>query len=369
MRKAALTALLLAAFPARSEPPEVPPGESVAEAPPRIPEKGPRRTFLIPVVAYLPETGFAGGASFGAHLYPDGAPEPTSLFATALYSTEGEGLLDLALDSALPDGVRLAARARALNYPDRFYGFGPDSQDSALEHFTRQMLELVSSAEFPVVAVPNLRIGPRLELRTEQIIDRDPGGELADDAVPGASRSGAIAPGIGATFDTRDHPFWPSQGSFIQAFSTCAPPATSRTGAYGHTSVELRQFLPLPGDRVLGFAGYFEHAWGEVPFTLEPRLGNTRFLRGIREGRYRDKVGWAAQSEFRSPLYWRFSYAAFAAVGDVAPRMEAIRLDHPKLAGGLGLRYRLTEEGANIRLDVAASGFGVLPYLLILEAF
>ena len=40
-----------------------------------------------------------------------------------------------------------------------------------------------------------------------------------------------------------------------------------------------------------------------------------------------------------------------------------------KLAGGAGLRFRLTDAGANIRLDVAASRLGVELYVLVLEAF
>lgn len=384
MRPALALALLLAAGLAVAEEPVEDPGEKPAggqvdaaeekpageqAAPPagRLPV--PRRWFVIPVATYLPETGLGGGGSFGTHLHLWGAARPTSLFATALYTTEGQGLLDLAVDGALPGGAVVAARARALHYPDQYFGLGPDSRAAAVEHFTRRSLELVASAELPVPGLPGLRAGPRIDLRTEEIVDREPGGQLVAEAVPGGSRSGAAAFGAQATWDTRDGVFWPSRGSLIQAWSVYAPDNLSRTGAYGRTVVELRHFVPLPRGRVLGLHLYGEHARGNVPFTLLPRIGNTRFLRGIREGRYRDKVDWAAQAELRSPLFWRFSGTAFAAVGDVAPRIEKVRLDRPKLAGGLGLRYRLTDEGVNIRLDVAASRFGVMPYVLVLEAF
>jgi hypothetical protein len=144
---------------------------------------------------------------------------------------------------------------------------------------------------------------------------------------------------------------------------------TSRNGGFSRGVLELRHFTPLGGGRVLGLHAYGERASGQVPFTLLPRLGNTRFLRGIREGRYRDNVVWALQSELRTPLWGRISGVAFAAAGDVAPRLEAVRIGDPKLAGGAGLRYRLTDEGANVRVDVAGSRFGVQLYVLVLEAF
>ena len=395
MRRAALIALLLAARPALAQsapagapagdPSPVPaqpghaapaPGAPPAAGPPpaqgavpRAPRPHPRRWFLIPVLSYLPETGLGGGASAGLHLPVEGARRPTSLFATALYTAEHQGLLDLAVESARPGGAVLAARGRALHFPDRYYGIGPGTTSAQVERFTRRSIELSATAELPVPLLAGLRAGPRVELRAEEITDRQAGGQLAAGAVPGAHGSSYGAGGISVTWDTRDGTFWPSRGSLVQAWAVYAPAATSRLGELAHGSIELRHFIPLGGGRVLGLHAYGEQAGGETPFTVLPRLGNTRILRGIREGRYRDRVSWATQSELRSPLWWRFSWTAFAAVGNVAPRPRAIRLDDPKLAGGAGLRYRLTEEGANIRMDVAASRFGVQLYVLVLEAF
>lgn len=391
MRRTALIAFLLAArsAQAQSAPPEpateVParapgqPGDGTTSppdagiplvAPPLRPAAAhPSRWFAIPVVSYLPETGLGGGASAGLHLHVEGAPRPTSLFATALYTTEHQGLLDVAVDSTLPNGTALGARARALHYPDRFYGIGPHTQSSQMEHFTRRSVELVSSAELPVPGVPGLRVGPRVDLRAEEITDKDAGGQLAAGTVPGANGSSSAAGGLSATWDTRGGTFWPSRGSLVQAWYVLAADGTSRNGGFSRGVLELRHFVPLGGGRVLGLNAYGERASGQVPFTLLPRLGNTRFLRGIREGRYRDNVVWALQSELRTPLWWRISGVAFAAVGDVAPRLEAIRIGDPKVAGGAGLRYRLTDEGANVRVDLAGSRFGVQLYVLVLEAF
>jgi hypothetical protein len=401
MRRAALTALLLAAWPARGAPPEpapAPPLPAEAEAEPgpaeepspeehqpspgslHAPVEVPRppppagrrpdsRSFVLPVLSYLPETGLAAGASAGIHRRLEGAVRPTSFFGTAVYTTERQGLIDLAADCTFRGGVTLAARARALHYPDRYFGIGPSTPSSAMEHYTRRSLELVAQGEVPFPGLQHLRVGPRVDLRAEEIVDKDPGGTLAAGRVAGADGSRAAAAGAAITWDTRDGPFWPSRGTLAEAWYVYAPDGLARNGAYGRGVLELRHFVPLPAGRVLGLHAYAERAHGAVPFTLLPHIGSTRYLRGIREGRYRDDLSWAVQGELRTPLYRRISAVAFAAAGDVAREVADLRPARAKLAGGAGLRYRLTDEGANIRLDVAGSRFGLQLYVLVLEAF
>jgi hypothetical protein len=325
--------------------------------------------FVLPVVSYLPETGFGGGVTTGMHVPFEGAPRPSSFFATAVYTVQGQGLLDLSADVAFPHGAVVAARARAIRYPDEFYGIGPDTPSSAKEHYTRRSVDLVATGELPVPRVRGLRAGARIELRAEDIDDVEAGGQLAGEDVTGAEGSSGAAGGIVVTWDRRDRIFWPAGGSMAQAWYVYAPDALSGTGAYGRGVLELRHFAPLGRGLVLGLHAYGEFAHGAVPFTILPRIGSTRMLRGIREGRYRDQLGWTLQSELRAPLWRRISGVAFGAVGGVADGPDEVRLEDAKVAGGAGLRYRLTDQGANVRLDVATSGLGVQFYLLVLEAF
>jgi hypothetical protein len=120
---------------------------------------------------------------------------------------------------------------------------------------------------------------------------------------------------------------------------------------------------------VLAAAAYVEQAFGDVPFTLLPKLGSTGYLRGWREGRFRDHLATATQVELRVPLPDRFGAVVFASAGEVARDAGALRADTLRFSGGAGLRFRLTPEGTNIRLDVAESSAGAEVYLLLLEAF
>jgi hypothetical protein len=325
--------------------------------------------FMLPVVFYLPETRLGFGATAGLHLAMNDAPRPASVFAAVVYTLEKQGTLDLAGDLTLPSGTYLSARSRALYYPDQYFGLGPRTPSSAREDFTRESVELVTTAEQPVPRAHGLRAGLRLDLRAEAIRDRQPGGALAADAVSGASGSSAVAGGPSFTWDTRDNTFWTRSGTLAQLWYVVAPTGLGHHARFGRGVLEVRHFFSLPAGRALGVDAYAEEADGTPPFTLLPKLGSTRFMRGIREGRYRDRVEWALQTELRTPVWRRISATAFAAIGDVAPRWSAFTLASPKVTGGAGLRYRLTDEGANLRVDVAAGRFGLQLYVLVLEAF
>lgn len=379
---AALGLTLAAAPPARPTPPAL--ADTRPVAPAATPESPARPAteaaaearheggtwFALPVLFWLPETRLGLGATGGLHFAREGAPRPSSVFLAAVYTLEKQGSLDVAWDVYGGSGALLAGRTRIVHFPDVFYGIGPDTRSGDRERFTRRFAEGVVSFEVPVPAVPALRLGPRLDLRAEEIRDRTPGGALDAGVIEGWNGYSAISVGGGVTWDTRDGTFWPRRGTLAQAWYVFAPDVVGDHATFGRGVLELRHFLPL-GRRgvVLGLHGQAEGVHGDPPFTLLPKLGSTRFLRGIREGRYRDRFLWATQAELRVPIRGRFSATAFGAIGDVSPDLGRFEAEHVKVAGGAGLRIRLTDQGANIRIDGAVSRFGPELYVLVLEAF
>jgi hypothetical protein len=366
-----LAALLLTGAAASPEapPPETPggPAAETAMAQAAAEPEG-RSWFALPMLFWLPETKLGVAGSAGIHFrIPGAAPRSSSAFLVLGYTMQGQGSVDLSGDVQLGGGALLSSRFRAVHYPDSFYGIGPSTSLEEREEMTRRFLELNLTAELPVFA--RLRAGPRVHARAEEIRDVDAGGRIAAGELTGADGFSAIGFGLNLTWDSRDRPLWPTSGSYAQATYAYYPSSIGRNEGFGRGSVEGRLFLPLGRERVLGVAAMLEDAQGETPFTILSKLGSTRFLRGIREGRYRDDVAWAAQAEVRLPLAERVYGALFGAFGDVGPDLGALRAATLKVAGGAGLRFRLTEEGANLRLDVAGSSAGVEVYVLLLEAF
>jgi hypothetical protein len=323
--------------------------------------------FALPVLFWLPETRLGVGATGGVHFHVADAERASSVFAAAVYTLQEQGSVDVAGEVHTPAGLALTGRARALHFPDVLYGIGPDSREADRERFTRRTVEAYVVGELPLFSGP-VRVGPRLDLRLEEIRGVEPGGLLAGGGVTGADGFQGVGLGASLTVDTRDGAFWPSRGVFVQAWHVFYPGGGDRPAA-GRGLAEARRFVGLGRGTVLGVAGIAEWATGEPPFTLLPRLGSTRFLRGYREGRFRDRLAWSTQAELRVPLAGPLSGTTFAALGDVAPSLGALRARTVKAAAGVGLRWRLTAEGANIRLDLAASPSGMELYVLVLEAF
>jgi hypothetical protein len=366
-----LVALLLTGAAASSEapPPETPgtPAAETAMAEAAAEPKG-RSWFALPMLFWLPETKLGVAGSAGLHFrVPGSAPRSSSAFLVLGYTLEGQGSVDLSSDVQLASGTLLSGRFRAVHYPDSFYGIGPSTGLDEREEMTRRFLELTLTAELPIFA--RLRAGPRVHARAEEIKDAEPGGRIAAGDVTGADGFTAVGFGLNLTWDSRDRPLWPSSGTYAQATYAYYPSSIGRNEGFGRASLEGRLFLPLGRERILGVAAMLEEAHGETPFTILSKLGSTRYLRGIREGRHRDAVAWAAQLEVRLPLAERLYGALFGAFGDVGPDLGALRAATLKVAGGAGLRFKLTDAGANLRLDLAGSDTGPEVYVLLLEAF
>ena len=368
---ACLAVLLAGAAPA----PEGNPGEAPTEPPAKAASeeahKQGARWFALPVIFYLPETSFGFGATGGLHYRVGDATRASSVFAAAVYTLNRQGSIDVAGDVQFWGGAAVTARFRASHFPDEFFGIGPSTPESAKEPFTRRTLDGYVTGELPVLVDrlgERLRVGPRVDWRAEEIGGLTPGSQLASGTIQGSNGFAGFGLGVSATYDTRDSAFWPLQGTYGEAFWSGWPALGSQPG-FTHGLIEGRRFLPLGHGRVLGFAAFTEWTGGSPPFTVLPSLGSTRFLRGYRGGRFRDQLAWAGQSELRLPVKGPLSAATFFAVGDVAHSVSSLSLQTIKIAGGAGLRWRLTREGANIRADIAVGGEGVEYYLLVLEAF
>lgn len=353
------------------EPAEAP---GAAVPPPRPPAGEPKGVswFALPVVFWMPETRAGLAAAAGLHFHLDGATRASSVFAVGAYTLEHQYSADLAADLTLRDGTLLSGRLRAVHFPDAFYGIGPETPTSAREPYTRQWAQALFSAEV-TEGSGRFRIGPRLDLRAERNSELQPGGQLATGAVEGANGFSAVGLGLGAAWDTRDLPLFPSHGSLVELWYLHYPEELGHHREFAAASLEGRVFHPVPvplaGRSVLAAAAYLEQAFGDVPFTLLPKLGSTGYLRGWREGRFRDHLATALQVELRMPLPDRFGWVLFASAGEVARDLGALDADALRVSGGAGLRFRLTPEGTNIRLDVAESSAGLEVYLVLLEAF
>lgn len=78
-------------------------------------------------------------------------------------------------------------------------------------------------------------------------------------------------------------------------------------------------------------------------------------MRGFFEGKYRDRHAAVFQTEYRISVYRNLGLVLFGSLGQVSPTIEGFRPSAFKAGGGMGIRYRLNDEGLNLRFDL---GFG-----------
>lgn len=323
--------------------------------------------YAFPTLYYTPETSLGGGAAGGYFVRTAAAGPPSSVQGDASATLRGQYTLNLRPELYGREGNwRLFADGALHEYPDVFYGIGPATEEAEEEDFTSRYVDAVLQAERRVA--PGLRVGLRARIREEAITEVEAGGRLENPSLPGSDGGTTAGIGVVVTRDTRDRLFYPHRGTHGVAYVVHHQGWLGSDFDFVHVAVDLQRYLPA-GRSVIALQGYGEAVSGTASFTVLPRLGGPRRMRGYREGRFRDNVFATLQAEWRVPIRGRFEGAVFAGTGAVAPRLGALGADGLELAGGAGVRYRLNDEGVHLRLDYALSVEGGGLYITALDPF
>ena len=330
-------------------------------------DAGESRWLLLPFAAYAPETKLSGGIVAGWYESPQGGRAPSNVQGGVTVTQRRQLILQIAPEWYVRNHRwRLNGTLLVSRFPDAFFGIGGDTPADAEEAFTTRRIQWDAAAQRAMG--PDWRLGGRLVGHLSRVSDADAGGQIATGAVPGAGGTTVLGVGPALFADTRDDLYFPTHGTFVDLA------VLGHSALWGSDATFVRLLSDLRGYRSLGatvFAGnlYSEAVTGTVPFEVLPQLGGSTYMRGYRQGRYRDRVYWTAQAEARLPLFWRFRMAAFANVGEVGPRLGGDLLDAVQAAAGLGGRFRLTDNGVYARADLAYGASGFQLYLSLGEAF
>ena len=323
--------------------------------------------FVLPVAFYLPETSLGVALSGGYHFGTDRGIQTSSVHVVGAYTLNSQA--SLSVDGQLFAGESLALTAKGLFsvFPSHFFGIGNGARREDDEAFTSRLGEVQLASE--IYLIPRrLRTGPKIGFRSEHFFSFATAGQLASGRVAGTSDYTRVGLGWSLSWDTRDSLFAPSRGEYLEA-SYVFMPGGDASGGFGRGHVDARRFALLGAGHVLGIETRVEYAHGDVPFTVLPRIGGGMGLRGYLDGRYRDRIAYLLQAEYRFPLLWRVGGAAFAGAGGVAAAASDIRPEHLRPAAGAGLRFRLTEDGVVLRADVAVGQDGANVYVVGMQAF
>lgn len=339
---------------------------SAQDAPPEFRR---HKIFPLPIVFYMPETRWAGGA--GALWTYRSRPEvkPLSGSGTFVYTQNRQVEVNLSAEGYTADGdyhgaVKLAGR----EFPDVLYGVGNESLVDFKEEYTER--ELVAGVELKRRVAPGLYLGGAYGWSRQEVVELQGGGPLSA-GVPGGE--GGVVSQLSARLllDTRDHLFQPTRGTLLTATARGAGGPLGGDHSFTAAALDARRYVTVRPGHVLAFQGLATAATEGVPFQEMGALGGQNLLRGYFGGRFRDRSRLALQVEYRLPVWWRFGLAGFAGAGQVAPSPGDFAFDRFHPAGGVGLRILLDEsEGMNLRFDYGVGEDGASGvYITFAEAF
>jgi len=332
-----------------------------------------RHVLILPIIARSIETNWSFGvaSSFTFRINKKDKLDRTSnLQALALYSLRKQFVLAINGSVYFPGEKYIINQQLSYSYyPDKFWGLGKTSKDSSEEDY--------SYKQYYIYLHPQTHIGNKIYLGIVYEFQRlfdvryDSGGLFDQEEIHG--RYGYHVSGLGGsfTYDTRNNAFSPDKGVMLQFYFDHFANYFGSDYNYTNFVIDARKFLKTYRHQVLALQAYGFFNAGEVPLRSLALLGGSNKMRGYYEGRYRDKNLIVFQTEYRLPLFWRFSCVGFGDIGNVSGKLSDMNFQCLKYSYGAGLRFALNpSEKLNLRLDYGiGSGRSNGFYLQLGEAF
>jgi hypothetical protein len=325
---------------------------------------------IFPAFFYTPETGFGGGAGImlvqrvGAGAMRQ---QPNTLACFAIYTEKNQASISLDPEWRLSRGSWiLRGEIGYEKYPQVVFGIGNNTPDSAEEAYTTEGGLVLAKILRRVAA--RIRGGLACQVGHTAIVAHEAGGFIAARRARGLERGTSVGCGLVAEWDSRERRFTPGRGGWYQLASLAHRSWLGSDFEFEQYRLDLRRYLPLGPRMVLALQALGRFVTGHHPVHYYPTLGDA--MRGFVAGRFQDRAMLVAQAEWRFPLKGRFGGVAFAALGDVSDRFGSFARRSVKLAGGVGLRFMLSQKDRyNVRLDIGYSREGGEVYVQFDEAF
>lgn len=323
--------------------------------------------FVFPIAAYTPETGvlFAGtGALTTRDPNIKGALQST-IAAYATYTLRhqwGVGMYHgLYLDR---DRWLFEGDLGFQNWQNRYFGVGDNPRvEGSVYTFYNTDIQL---ALLRRALTKSLYMGGLFRLNGVSLRETKDEGLRRRRGGLGGNTFGL---GMQLVWDNRDRFFWTRKGNYLKTNVIVHHDAIVSDFTMIEFDLDARLFLPLYAGFSVGGQYFMSVRHGDVPFFRHAVIGGPNALRGTFRGRYRDDLGMYAQVEVRSPFLWRFAMVGFTGAGAVAPNFASLD-EVAKIATiGTGLRFKLADNGTNLRLDygLGPDEYGI--YFSLGEAF
>jgi outer membrane protein assembly factor BamA len=172
-------------------------------------------------------------------------------------------------------------------------------------------------------------------------------------------------------YNSRDDQLFPTRVFYLESSLQQFGDYVGTDFNYGNLLLDARKLFPLKKNKVVATNLYAQFNSEGAPFFALAQLGGNKVLRGLFEGKFRDRNVLALQGEYRWMFLERWGAVAFGGIGNVFSADNLFQADQTKVAYGLGSRFKLTKKKKlNLRLDLAHSpGEDLQFYFTFGEAF
>ena len=334
-------------------------------------DKAPSGLSFFPIIGYSPENSLMLGVSL-VYLYrlSDNSSTLSNIQPIAIYTLKNQYLVYLLSEFYWAnDFHKIKSEISLSHMPETFYGIGNNMQESQKEDYDRNFF--AGSISYQPRIWKKLRLGLGFDFEYSEVYNFKPSGILDTQNLTGEGVGFSSGFGIIANWDSRNHPFAPTTGGFYEFSAYFYNQAFGSDYDYNRYTFDIRRYFSIAPKHTIAVHSYMKINQGNVPFYRLALLGGPFIMRGIYEGRYRDKNQLSFQLDYRfMPIVWRFGMTAFVAVGDVANKVTDFKIGDFKTTGGVGFRFNLDKQNnVYMRIDLAMSEEGLSPYLLFHEAF
>ncbi len=330
-----------------------------------------QRWAAFPVIASSPETGqMLGGMLFYFFPVEEPGQQASTIDVMAFGTTKKQYGVQVSPNIFFDSGhYRLNMMLGYNVWEANYYAIGNDSPATAEKYKSSNLAGSLTLERRITDSIVLDLLGVYEDVNKMTVV---PGGMLQAGNIPGAQGGSYVGLGLEGGYDTRDNTNSPSKGAVIKYRYV---KYATRLGSdlnfrLQNWDVRYYQQTSWVTDSVMAFAATLRRSSGDVPFYHLPSPDGTLVLRGIENGRYKDRDMLALQSEYRFPIHGKFSGTVFAEAAQVAPTLSAMNMSRFITSVGAGFRYALNpSQRFNLRGDVAYVDKGIGIIVNVREAF
>lgn len=317
----------------------------------------------VPYVASSPETGLLFGlaSSVNFRKYNKGEMVNKNMIEQFIfspvfsYTLKDQYNIYLTTNYLDVDKYMIYNRIKISHYPDKFYGFGIDTDKDNEEEFTEDYIE--TDTYGVIRTIDHLWLGGYFYFRTSEVSALEENGLIDINRYKGVEECYVSGIGPYLIYNNTNHHNFPTKGFKLETKYLYFPEFMSEY-EFSKYNFQISTYRDIFGDGS-AFAGRISTDFifsKDVPyFELYP-LGGDKAVMGIKESRYRDFNRIFTTLEYRKEIFMRVGITLFASTGTMSSDRDKLAIKDFKHSFGGGVRYNVfPDESLYLRADI---GFG-----------